>query len=364
MPIPVGAAVGDFIIAWGLARQNPADSFYSFGPGIWFEEQGVGSALDGPTDPDPFLNFCVRKIYAGETDLVLTPVAPAVNHVQTVLQVWRGAAQLFAGPVGEYEDTAGTSIPASLPKSTDTIGLGGSASPTAIIGGNIAFCVVLAYDATDIQFISSEGFVNSVLESNIRIDVRGYTQGEGGSVYSIPTYSLTPGSWMTIYSNGFSGAPDPVNPAEWPLPALEWSATGSVTPFVSTGGVKTKRFDDGDGSEWYIVAPVSDSGHELRAKVIKPARVTGKLTNAALKIYTYDVSANINVADLEAGTNSTTGAIALPGSTQVAQSPLMSVDCPNAVLSTIRVEGDGRGEAMRDQVHEIVYQQAVQGVRR
>lgn len=129
-------------------------------------------------------------------------------------------------------------------------------------------------------------------------------------------------------------------------------------------GMSTVRFDQGQGNEWWIVAPIVDSGDELRSKCVKPARVTGRLTNASLKIYTYDVGDEINVANLEDGTGSTTGAVALPNSTNVAQSPLANVNCPNAVLSTIRVDGNDTGNTERDQVHEILYQQSVQGVRR
>jgi hypothetical protein len=145
-------------------------------------------------------------------------------------------------------------------------------------------------------------------------------------------------------------------------------ATEVMVPFTegntTAAGVTTERFDAGEGSEWWIVAPIVDSGNELRSKVIKPARVNGRLTNASLMIYTWDVTEGINIADLEAGVNSITGPCAIPDSTNVAQSELVPVNCPNAVLHTIRVEGDDRGQSVRDQVHEILYQQALQGVRR
>lgn len=144
---------------------------------------------------------------------------------------------------------------------------------------------------------------------------------------------------------------------------LECQLSGCEGPFVSTT-VTTERFDSGEGSEWWIVPAITDSGNELQSKVIKPARVTGRLTNASLMIYTWDVGGEIDVAELEAGTGSATGPIPLDDTTQVTQSPLISVDCKNAVLSTIRVEGDDTGQAVRDQVHEILYQQATQGVRR
>lgn len=349
IPIPGTAMTNDFIIAFGSASMPGTDltefDAYSFGPNVWFASQSSNGVPTGPR----VAFYCVRKLFAGETDLVLTPLnASLTNHVQTVLQVWRGAAQIFAGPLGEYNT-------------------GFDAEPTPIIGGNIAFSATMTVDATSITSsdIGSTGFTNSALESNVRVDVRGFTQAEGGSIYPVPTYQYSPlVDDAGLFSIGFSGAPEPATPAAWTLPALQWTAEGSVTPFVPTGGVATKRFDAGTGSEWYLVAPVVDSGDELHTKVIKPARVTGKLTNASLMIYTYDVSAGINLDDLEAGINSATGAIPLPDTTTVAQSPLMSVNCPNAALSTMRISGDDRGEAARDEVHEAVYQQAIQGVRR
>lgn len=134
------------------------------------------------------------------------------------------------------------------------------------------------------------------------------------------------------------------------------------SPTIS--GVRTLRFDAGQGSEYYLVAPVVDSGNELRSKNIKAAHATGRFTNAAMQVYTWDVTQTVNVADLEAGDNSATGDIPVDDSTDVAQLVREQVNCPNAVLSTIRLEGDDRGQTERDQIHEIVYEQSIQGVRR
>lgn len=140
-----------------------------------------------------------------------------------------------------------------------------------------------------------------------------------------------------------------------------------MTPFVevpTTTGIGTERFDSGNGTAWMVTAQISDAGNELRSKVIKSGRVTGKLTNASFRIYGYDINDPINVADIEAGINSSTNAITLPDSTQVAQSPRKQVNVKNAVLATIRVEGDCTGEDIMDRVDEVIYEQADQGVRR
>jgi hypothetical protein len=97
-----------------------------------------------------------------------------------------------------------------------------------------------------------------------------------------------------------------------------------IVPFVegntTAAGVTTERFDAGEGSEWYICSSVVDSGVELLAKTIKGMRAIGKLTNASMMLFGYDIGDGIDVGDLETGTNSSTGSVALTDSTQVAQS--------------------------------------------
>ena len=129
-------------------------------------------------------------------------------------------------------------------------------------------------------------------------------------------------------------------------------------------GMTTQRIDEGEGNSYYLVAPVVDSGEELRSKTVKSIRVTGKKTNVSVMGYAYDVDTPINVTDLEDGTNSTTGAILLDDSTQVTQSERKQVNMPNAVLHTVRVEGDDTGEETRDRIDEVVTEQSEIGVRR
>ncbi len=157
----------------------------------------------------------------------------------------------------------------------------------------------------------------------------------------------------------------PTSRADWVIPSLIWTAEGTVT---SPPGVETMRFDEGLGSSWYLCAPVTDSGSELRSKVIKSVRATGKLTNASAMIYGFDVEQAINVSDLETGTRSNTKMITRPqvfeDSTEVAQTKRKQVNVKNAVLHTVRLEGDDTGETTRDRIDEIVYEVADEGVRR
>lgn len=143
---------------------------------------------------------------------------------------------------------------------------------------------------------------------------------------------------------------------------LECQNSGCSIPPIP--GIGSERFDSGNGTSYFVVPQIDDSGDDLRSKVIKAAHVTGKRTNSSFRIYGYDVRTPIDMDDLEAGTNSSTRAISLPDSTDVTQSARKQVNVPNAVLSTIRVEGDCTGEEVMDRLDEIVVELGEEGVRR
>lgn len=143
-------------------------------------------------------------------------------------------------------------------------------------------------------------------------------------------------------------------------------ALGSLVPPPPPGpDTSTFVFDEGEATvEWWIVPQLTDSGVELRDKVVKAVRVTGLVTDADVKVYTYGPSDPVVVGDLEDGINSVTGAIPLPDTTNVAQSPRLTANCSNAMLSTVRVAGTYAGTGPRNRVDEILYELAQQGVRR
>lgn len=122
-------------------------------------------------------------------------------------------------------------------------------------------------------------------------------------------------------------------------------------------------FDEGLGNTWFIVPQLSDSGIELRDKVVKPFRVTGKVSNARGKIYRYGPTENIDIDAIEAGTGYAT-VVPLIDTTQVVQSKRHPVNVPNAMLHTIRIEGQWDGTGERDRIDEIIYEVAQQGIRR
>lgn len=133
--------------------------------------------------------------------------------------------------------------------------------------------------------------------------------------------------------------------------------------------VRTATFDgnevgSGQRSHYWLAAQPTDSGDELRSKVVKGVRVTGKVTNASLQVYGYDVNRPINVTDVEQGENASTRPQHVPDVTHVTQSALKQVNVPNAALWTVRIQGTWEGDDSKDRIDEIVCVVARQGVRR
>lgn len=133
--------------------------------------------------------------------------------------------------------------------------------------------------------------------------------------------------------------------------------------------VRTATFDGNDlgsgaRSHYWLVAQPTDSGDELRSKVVKAVRVTGKVTNASAQIYGYDVGQPVNVSDVEKGIDASTRPQRLPDTEHVTQSARKQVNVPNAALWTFRVQGTWEGDATKDRLDEVVCEVARQGVRR
>jgi len=144
-----------------------------------------------------------------------------------------------------------------------------------------------------------------------------------------------------------------------------WAPEGDVPPPVTPPVTRTMRFAAGTtGNRWRLAPSVVDSGNELRSKTVKATHATGKFTNAFLQVYTWDVTQDINVTDLENGTGSITGNIDLPDTTQVQQTVRYQVNCPNADLSNLCIEGEWDGIGIPDRIDELVLEIAVQGARR
>jgi hypothetical protein len=135
-------------------------------------------------------------------------------------------------------------------------------------------------------------------------------------------------------------------------------------PPTPTPEARTVRFDAGLGSNWWIVPQLDDSSDNLRDKAVKSFVATGKMTVPRFSIYAYGPADNIDVATIEAGTNSASGKKLLPTTTQVQRSARKQINIPNAMLHTVRLEGTWDGQGIVDRVDEIVYEVARQGIRR
>lgn len=218
----------------------------------------------------------------------------------------------------------------------------------------------------DTSFISQEVLEAAADNANVSVSQEVIEAGAGDASASIAQAVLEAGTddaatsiSQMVLEGGANDATVSISQV-----VIEWSAGDVIPPPPPEPATGTFVFDEGGGVEWWIVPQLTDSGVELRDKVVKAVRVTGLVTSANVKVYTYGPSDPVVVSDLEEGINSVTGAVPLPDTTDVAQSPRQMVNCPNAMLSTVRVSGTWDGTSRRNRVDEILYELAQQGIRR
>ena len=130
----------------------------------------------------------------------------------------------------------------------------------------------------------------------------------------------------------------------------------------------TFAFDMGTGDSipWYLTWAYMDSGVESIAKNIRKVRVKAAVTDGKVQIYTVTPDSDINVAELEDGTNPD-WEYSLDDSTSVKQYQQLKTRIRNALMWTARMEGtsvsDGTVESL-DQVQEITLQIDIAGQER
>lgn len=145
------------------------------------------------------------------------------------------------------------------------------------------------------------------------------------------------------------------------------SGTASVNGFLYfvAGGRKadtsivfdTWRFDTGnvvEGDEeidWSLTWTLADNGLENFAKVIRKLRVTGKFTNAVLRIYATKAGEEINIADIDAGTNPLYE-ISLADSTAVTRYNIIKTQIKNLQMWTVQIAGTWDGIGNKDRFDE------------
>lgn len=139
--------------------------------------------------------------------------------------------------------------------------------------------------------------------------------------------------------------------------------TGSPPPTTESS---TMRFDAGNGSEWWLLAQLSDSGQELRSKVVKDPYIIGRTTNGHLRVYRFDVGQEIDIEAMEDDErlSGASRSRPIPDKSEVTQSAMIKTNVTNASMHTIRVSGDDTDQPVRDRLDQICYQIAQQGVRR
>lgn len=242
-------------------------------------------------------------------------------------------------------------------------GPAGGDPPPDQVGYNVGFRFGIYYNNGTVRLYENSQFTNDT-NSFINPQSYVYTGLATDRRWRVKVYVFP--SALEAHSNevveAFSIPSDTCAAAEWVIPPLVWTAT--VTTVATTGGIATKRFDAGSTNRWWIIPQLSDSGIELRDKVIKAVRITGKVTNANFKVYKFGATEPIDVDAMEAGTGSATGAVAIPDSTLVVSTRRYQVNVPGAALHTIRLEGEWEGDDIKDRIDEIEYEIAEQGVRR
>ena len=228
------------------------------------------------------------------------------------------------------------------------------------VGADIGDPTVILADGDVFEVRTCGNAINAYLNGVHKIAYLDDGTGPMGTFYGLQTMAVDARfDDFSVIDNGDCGA-------NWTVPPLVWSATATVeTPPIPTAF--TERFDAGDGSQWYCVPALSDSGDELRAKNMKAVYAIGRLTNASVMGYAYDVGEPINMADLEAGVRTNTKNISrpqsLPDSTEVTQTPRKPINI-FGTMHTCRLEGDDRGKAVRDRIEQITYEVSRMGVRR
>lgn len=130
--------------------------------------------------------------------------------------------------------------------------------------------------------------------------------------------------------------------------------------------VKTYRWNQPSGVaiDYYAVPQFTDFGSENQNKVVKALRVTGKLTSGVLQLHGFDSAVNINMTNVENGTNSVSGNISLGTQTDVQQLARQPMTFPNLAVLAPRISGTYSGSGLPDEIHEVVIEAQNQGNRR
>lgn len=139
---------------------------------------------------------------------------------------------------------------------------------------------------------------------------------------------------------------------------------------VATTIVRTMKWDTpggGDAVPWYLAWEFQDSGNEVHTKRIGPYfGIVGLLgAGGTAGIYGAEPGDTISVADLEAGTNSKSGAIALPASSNITQYNQIELNIDNLKQWTVRIGATwANAGGARDRIDEVNVEVDAEGAMR
>lgn len=135
----------------------------------------------------------------------------------------------------------------------------------------------------------------------------------------------------------------------------------------TTNQYDTWRYDTGSGQtiSGYLAWNFVDNGAETVSKVIRSLRPKGKFADAKLQIYATTPDSDVEVTDLENGTNPAFE-IDLDATTAIHQYQVIKAKVKNALMWTLRLEftSNWSGTGKKDQIHEVAVGLDVAGQQR
>lgn len=131
----------------------------------------------------------------------------------------------------------------------------------------------------------------------------------------------------------------------------------------STETLSTFRYDEAAGVpvQWYIAFQPSDMGEERRQKAIRRLRVTGRSAAAIIQVHGARAGGDIDIDDIEAGTNSLSGNITVPASTGIERQTEIPYLVERLQVASLRYADEWDGVSELNRLDEIVLDVDVHG---
>lgn len=132
---------------------------------------------------------------------------------------------------------------------------------------------------------------------------------------------------------------------------------------ATTRRVDTFRYYESDGSAipYYIVFQPTDLGEELRSKMMRSIRVTGRVNSLTAQVHGAAPGGTISIANIEAGTNSLSGDIAIGSSSGLQRMFRTKYLVKNLGLAALRIAGTWPGTGDPDRIDEVVIEVGTHG---